>query len=73
MKRLQLFPDTTKIVNNTLTIAGDDLDSLADEYETPLFLYDRETMDKAVTEYKRCLTRIVLSQACHRYISWRVR
>ncbi len=55
MNRLALFPDTTKIENDTLTIAGQDLASLAEEYGTPLYLYDRATMDNAVAEYKRCL------------------
>jgi diaminopimelate decarboxylase len=55
MKRLQLFPDTAKIENDTLTIAGQNLDSLADDYGTPLYIYDRATMDKAVADYKRCL------------------
>ena len=55
MKRLQLFPDTTQIENDTLTIDGQGLDSLADEYGTPLYVYDCVTMDNAVTNYKRCL------------------
>jgi diaminopimelate decarboxylase len=55
MKRLHLFPDTTKIENDTLTIAGQDLTSLADNYGTPLYLYDRGTMDNAVTAYKAAL------------------
>jgi len=55
MKRLSLFPDTTEIINDTLTIAGQGLDSLAAEYGTPLYLYDRATMDNAVTAYKAAL------------------
>ena len=55
MNRLVLFPDTTKIENDTLTIVGQDLASLAEEYGTPLYLYNRATMDNAVAEYKRCL------------------
>jgi len=55
MKRLQLFPDTTKIENDILTIAGRDLDSLAEEYGTPLYIYDCATMDNAVTAYKNAL------------------
>jgi diaminopimelate decarboxylase len=55
MKRLSLFPDTTKIENDTLTIAGQDLDSLAKEYGTPLYLYDQVTMDKAIATYKEAL------------------
>ena len=56
MKRLQLFPDTTKIENDILTIAGRDLDSLAEEYGTPLYVYDCATMDNAVTAYKNVIT-----------------
>ena len=53
MNRLYLFPDTTKIENDTLTMAGQDLAFLAEQYGTPLYLYDRATMDNAVTNYKR--------------------
>ena len=55
MKRLPLFPDTIKIENDTLTIAGQGLDSLADEYGTPLYIYDCATMDNAVIQYKDAL------------------
>jgi diaminopimelate decarboxylase len=55
MNRLSLFPDTTKIENNLLTIAGLDLASLADEYGTPLYLYDRATMENAVATYQAAL------------------
>ena len=55
MNRLTLFPDTTAIQNDTLTIAGQDLFSLADEYGTPLYLYDCATMDNSVALYKRAL------------------
>jgi diaminopimelate decarboxylase len=55
MNRLSLFPDTIKIENDTLTIAGQDLDSLADEYGTPLYVYDCTTMDNAVNRYKDAL------------------
>lgn len=55
MKRLQLFPDTTKIENDTLTIDGQGLDSLANKYGTPIYIYDCATMDNAVGKYKRCL------------------
>ena len=55
MKRLQLFPDTTKIENDRLTIAGQGLDSLAEEYGTPLYVYDCATMDNAVKTYKIAL------------------
>ena len=55
MNHLQLFPDRTKIKNDALTIAGQDLSSLADKYGTPLYIYDQATMENAIAEYKRCL------------------
>lgn len=55
MNRLQLFPISVKIKNDSLTIAGHHLASLADEYGTPLYLYDRATMDTAVADYQSAL------------------
>ena len=51
MKRLALFPDTTRIKNDSLFIAGHNLAALADEYGTPLYVYDRATMDAALAAY----------------------
>jgi len=53
--RLQLFPITTTIENNSLAIDGCDLATLAKEHGTPLYLYDRATMDSAVADYKSAL------------------
>lgn len=55
MTRLNLFPISTKIINDTLTIAGHDLEKLAEEYGTPLYLYDRATMDASALDYKKAL------------------
>jgi diaminopimelate decarboxylase len=55
MNRLDLFPDTTKIENETLIISGLNLASLAEEYGTPLYLYDRATLDNAVAAYRSAL------------------
>ncbi len=55
MNRLPLFPDTTKIENDALTIAGQDLTFLADKYGTPLYLYDQATLDNAVVGYQDAL------------------
>jgi len=55
MNRLDLFPITTKIANDRLTIAGHDLTQLAEQYGTPLYVYDRATLDSAVMEYKSAL------------------
>jgi diaminopimelate decarboxylase len=57
MKRLALFPDTTRIENDALTIAGLDLARLAEEFGTPLYLYDRQTMDNAVAAYRSALAQ----------------
>ena len=55
MRRLQLFPDTTKIEQDALTIAGYNLASLADLYGTPLYIYDRATLDACANAYKGAL------------------
>ena len=55
MNRLPLFPITAKTENNLLTIAGHDLSALAEKYGTPLYLYDRATMDFAAERYKSAL------------------
>lgn len=55
MNRIQLFPISTKIKNDKLNIAGHDITSLADSYGTPLYIYDRATMDTAATGYKSAL------------------
>ena len=55
MKRLDLFPITSKIIDHNLTIAGLTLENLADQHKTPLYLYDRATLDSAVLEYKSTL------------------
>jgi len=54
-KRLPLFPDTTKTDKDNLSIAGCDLNSLAGRYGTPLYIYDRQTMDSAAEAYKSLL------------------
>jgi diaminopimelate decarboxylase len=55
MKRLELFPDTARTTNDRLTIAGCSLAALADRYDTPLYLYDRATLDNAVSAYRQLL------------------
>jgi len=56
LDRLQLFPVSTKIENDSLTIAGHDLASLASRYLTPLYVYDRATLDSSVKSYTDALT-----------------
>ncbi|HMX18626.1 MAG TPA: diaminopimelate decarboxylase [Anaerolineales bacterium] len=55
MNRIDLFPVSAKIEQDRLTIAGHDLELLAKEYGTPLYLYDQKTMDDAALEYKNAL------------------
>ncbi|GAB1472297.1 diaminopimelate decarboxylase [Chloroflexota bacterium] len=55
MKRLDLFPISVGIENDTLTLAGHNLISLAQQYGTPLYLYDRATLDAAANGYKSAL------------------
>ena len=58
-KRLALFPITTQVEEKDgrrfLSIAGCDLPALADEYGTPLYLFDRATLDASVASYRRSL------------------
>lgn len=58
-QRLQLFPLTTKLEIRDgvehLHIGGCDLISLAEEYGTPLYVYDQATLDSAVDEYRTAL------------------
>jgi diaminopimelate decarboxylase len=55
LNRLALFPDSTQIQNDSLFIAGQDLAALADRYGTPLYLYDRATLDASVAAYQTAL------------------
>lgn len=54
-KRIDLFPITARVEKDRLKIAGHDLTTLAETYGTPLYLYDRATLDHAVSEYKSAL------------------
>ncbi len=56
MDRLQLFPITTTIEHDNLTIAGHALASLADRYLTPLYIYDRATLDASAKSYTDALS-----------------
>jgi len=56
MDRLDLFPISTKIENDSLTIAGHDLASLVDQYGTPLYIYDSATLDFSAKSYTDALS-----------------
>ncbi|HMS00418.1 MAG TPA: diaminopimelate decarboxylase [Anaerolineales bacterium] len=53
--RLALFPESTRARNDSLFIAGHSLASLADGRLTPLYVYDRATLDLAIAEYQSAL------------------
>ena len=60
-QRLELFPITTHLISDSeggrLTIAGCNLDELVAKYGTPLYLYDKATLDDRVDVYQRSLAR----------------
>jgi diaminopimelate decarboxylase len=53
--RMALFPTSARIENDCLTIGGLAVDDLAQEYGTPLYVYDRATLDGAVRQYREAL------------------
>ncbi|HEY3311029.1 MAG TPA: diaminopimelate decarboxylase [Anaerolineales bacterium] len=53
--RLPLFPSSTQIIQDHLVIGGCDLHTLADQYGTPLYVYDRADMDTAAEQYRHFL------------------
>ena len=59
LARLELFPAKTRVeegsAGSRLSIAGCDLEALAAEYDTPLYIYDRTTLDNSVNTYKQAL------------------
>ncbi len=61
--RLSLFPESTRARGDSLFIAGHSLASLADGYGTPLYVYDRATLDLAVAEYQSALQAHYPSEA----------
>ncbi len=61
--RLSLFPDTIalrpdKSGKPSLHIGGRDLNGLAAEFGTPLYIYDQQTIDNAVQAYNDALSRL---------------
>jgi diaminopimelate decarboxylase len=55
--RLPLFPESTTVVDGNLFIAGCNLNELAEQFGTPLYLYDKLTLDSAAATYKTLLAR----------------
>ncbi len=56
LERLSLFPNSTEIKNDQLIIGGCDVQQLAEEHGTPLYLYDRAELDRAAGLYRRYLS-----------------
>jgi len=60
-KRLALFPVTTRLQpgrgGRRMQIAGCDLEELAEQYGTPLYLYDQATLDANLKAYRQALSR----------------
>jgi diaminopimelate decarboxylase len=58
-RRLELFPLSAAVEpapeGERLTIAGCDLHGLAEQYGTPLYLYDQGTLDAALESYRQAL------------------
>lgn len=53
--RLSLFPISTTIKDDKLMIGGCDVEALAEEHGTPLYLYDQAELDHAAGLYRRAL------------------
>ena len=53
--RLVLFPEATRVRGDSLFIAGHSLASLSAAHGTPLYIYDRATLDIAVADYQSAL------------------
>lgn len=53
--RLALFPISTEVKDDKLMIGGCDVQSLAEEHGTPLYLYDQAELDHAAGLYRRAL------------------
>ena len=58
--RLELFPTSTILdpKRQTLMIGGLDLNELAAEYGTPLYLYDQLTIQEAIQSYRQNLAQV---------------
>ena len=60
-QRLSLFPVTTRVVVagvERLQVGGCDLAQLAEQYGTPLYLYDQATLDTNLLAYQQALSEL---------------
>jgi len=53
--RLSLFPESTRVRGDSLFVAGHSLASLSAGHGTPLYIYDRATLDLSVADYQSAL------------------
>lgn len=62
--RLDLFPDSTCLQSSArgvcIQIGGCNLEELANEFGTPLYIYDQKTLDNSVNTYRQFLQRYYL-------------
>lgn len=56
--RLALFPISTSIIGDELTLQGYSLKNLAREYGTPLYVYDAATLERQLNHYLEALQRV---------------
>ncbi|GAB4485872.1 MAG: diaminopimelate decarboxylase [Anaerolineales bacterium] len=54
-RRLELFPQNTRIENGELMLGGLSARELAQKFGTPLYLFDQAELDSAVSRYRRAL------------------
>ncbi len=54
--RLKLFPVSTEIKADQLMIGGCDVQSLAEQHGTPLYIYDHADLDRTASLYRRLLS-----------------
>jgi len=70
-RRLEIFPLSTQIREqdggSQLEIAGCSLTALAEEYGTPLYLFDCSTLDACVHDYREALRRSYAGQSAITY------
>lgn len=57
MLRIRLFPQTTRVESNHLIIGGCDTVALADEFGTPLYVFDEATLRGKCIEYREEFAR----------------
>jgi diaminopimelate decarboxylase len=70
---LKLFPYTAKIEKNHLTIGGCDAVALAEEFGTPLYVFDETTLRGKCTEYREAFAKrypnSTISYACKAFLN----